>query len=263
VETLPRRGYRFVGLVVDGGAQTPNRSRLKTKPANTSRRLPLWLYGVLVLAVVSVATVVFFIQSKRQIPQPVKPRLLTRLTFDEGLQIGATWFPDGRFIAYNSDNGGKFDIWVQQVSSGDPVQITKGPGTNWQPDWSPDGKYIAYRSESGGGLFIIPALGGEALERTISSFGYYPHWSPDGSKILFGADLTPCRLKTGSTYWRWTEALHERYRPTLPPTFVRFRRPGSQMEREFLFYYLRGQLQAFGRFRLLGDLHPDWRLHRN
>ena len=102
-------------------------------------------------------------------------RSLTRLTFDDGLQFGATWSPDGRFIAYSSDRGGKFDIWVQQVSGGDPVQITKGPGQNWQPDWSPDGKYIAYRSESGeGGLFVIPALGGAGLERRITAFGYYP-----------------------------------------------------------------------------------------
>ena len=102
-------------------------------------------------------------------------RALTRVTFDDGLQIGATWSPDGRFLAYSSDRGGKFDIWVQQVSGGDPVQVTKGPGQNWQPDWSPDGKYIAYRSEDGeGGLFVVPALGGEGLERKIASFGYLP-----------------------------------------------------------------------------------------
>ena len=119
-------------------------------------------------------------------------RTLTRLTFDDGLQFGATWSPDGRFIAYSSDRGGKFDIWVQQVSGGDPVQITKGSGQNWQPDWSPDGKYIAYRSEDGdGGLFIIPALGGAGLERKISSFGFYPRWSADSSQILFDAQFTP------------------------------------------------------------------------
>ena len=98
--------------------------------------------------------------------------------------------PRGLPIAASSPTvptvAGKFDIWVQQVSGGDPVQITKGPGTNWQPDWSPDGKYIAYRSENDdGGLFIVPALGGAGMERKIASFGFYPRWSPDSSQILF------------------------------------------------------------------------------
>ena len=117
---------------------------------------------------------------------PTAQRSLTRLTFDEGLQAGATWSPDSRFIAYGSNRGGKFDIWVQQVSGGDPVQITRETGQNWQPDWSPDGKSIAYRSEAGdGGLFVVPALGGEGMKRKIASFGYYPRWSPDSSQILF------------------------------------------------------------------------------
>jgi WD40-like Beta Propeller Repeat len=66
----------------------------------------------------------------------------------------------------------KNQIWMQQVSGGDPVQITKRPGHNWQPDWSPNGAYIAYRSEGGGGLFVAPALGG--VERRITSFCYNP-----------------------------------------------------------------------------------------
>jgi Tol biopolymer transport system component len=113
-------------------------------------------------------------------------RALTRVTFDDGLQFGSTWSPDGRFLAYSSDHGGKFDVWVQQVSAGNPVQITKGPGHHWQPDWSPDGKYLAYRSEEGeGGIYIVPAIGGAGLGRKVASFGYYPRWSPDSSRILF------------------------------------------------------------------------------
>ena len=40
-------------------------------------------------------------------------RSLTRLTFAPGLQTDVTFSPDGRFIAYASDQGGNFDIWVQ------------------------------------------------------------------------------------------------------------------------------------------------------
>jgi hypothetical protein len=83
-----------------------------------------------------------FIYKRLQSPASSAQRALTRLTFDDGLQVGSTWSPDSRFIAYSSNRGGKFDIWVQQVSGGDPVQVTKGRAYNWQPAWSPDGKYI-------------------------------------------------------------------------------------------------------------------------
>jgi Tol biopolymer transport system component/DNA-binding winged helix-turn-helix (wHTH) protein len=183
VETLPRRGYRFVAPV-DGAQTTDLPGSLGVQQES---RMP-WAHRTSIVFVVLVllATAGLFIYKRLQSPTSSPQRTLTRITFDDGLQIGATWSPDGRFIAYSSNRGGKFDIWVQQVSGGDPVQITHVTGHNWQPDWSPDGKYIAYRSESGeGGLFIIPALGGAGLERKIASFGYYPRWSPDGSQVLF------------------------------------------------------------------------------
>jgi dipeptidyl aminopeptidase/acylaminoacyl peptidase len=142
--------------------------------------------SILFVVFVLLALVGFFIYRRLQSPTSLAQRTLTRLTFDDGLQIGASWSPDGRYIAYSSDRGGKFDIWVQQVSGGNPVQITKGLGQHWQPDWSPDGKYIAYRSEEGdGGIYVIPGLGGAGLERKIAPFGYYPRWSPDSSQVLF------------------------------------------------------------------------------
>jgi Tol biopolymer transport system component/DNA-binding winged helix-turn-helix (wHTH) protein len=187
VETLPRRGYRFIAPV-----EGP---KLPATPAEESgsgvrrvSRIPTWIVPISILCVVILllAASGLFIYQWRRAPTATAQRALTRLTFDEGLQIGATWSPDGRFIAYSSDRVGKFDIWVQQVGGGDPVKITKGPGQNWQPDWSPDGKYIAYRSEDGeGGLFVVPALGGEGRERRIATFGYRPRWSPNASQILF------------------------------------------------------------------------------
>jgi Tol biopolymer transport system component len=187
VETLPRRGYRFIASAESG--------QVTLEPGNSAARRE-WrmprLRPASILFAVSVLLVgaALLIYKLSQVPIRSAQRTLTRLTFDPGLQIGATWSPDGRFLAYSSNRGGKFDIWVQQVSGGDAVQITKGPGYNWQPDWSPDGKYIAYRSEDGeGGLFVVPALGGAGLERKVSSFGYYPRWSPDGSEILFHANF--------------------------------------------------------------------------
>jgi serine/threonine protein kinase len=110
-------------------------------------------------------------------------RTLSRLTSGDGLQSGAAWSPDGRFIAYSSDREGSFDIWVQPVNGGDPVRVTHSPAHDWQPDWSPDGNTIVFRSErENGGLFIIPAFGGR--EKRIASFGYRPRWSSDGKRVL-------------------------------------------------------------------------------
>jgi Tol biopolymer transport system component/DNA-binding winged helix-turn-helix (wHTH) protein len=186
VETLPRRGYRFVAPVEGAGVGEVPVEALNGGVARQASRRP-WILRLAIYLGASVLLIGigFFVYQRRQVSGPPIQRILTRATFDDGLQIGVTWSPDGRYIAYSSDHAGKFDIWVQQLSGGDPIQITHGPDNNWQPDWSPDGKYIAYRSEKGdGGLYIIPALGGTGLERQIAPFGYYPRWSPDGSRIL-------------------------------------------------------------------------------
>jgi len=193
VETLPRRGYRFIAPVQSNGSNVkpqgipPNDGNTRSGSRSRSRILQ---YLAVCTALTALAIAAFF--GIRKLRSPVlEQRPLTRLTFDEGLQVEVTWSPDGRFIAYSSDRGGKFDIWVQQVSGGDPLQITKGPGHHWQPDWSPDGKYIAYRSEAGdGGIYVVPALGGAGLERKIAPFGYYPRWSPDSSQVLLQSHFT-------------------------------------------------------------------------
>jgi Tol biopolymer transport system component/DNA-binding winged helix-turn-helix (wHTH) protein len=177
IETLPRRGFRFIGPV-ESPAAGPASPPLETK----RRRLPL-VVAILCATVLGAAAIWVYTQRPRV--SPPAQRALSRLTFDSGLQFGATWSPDGRYFAYSSDRGGKFDIWVQQVGGIKPVKVTSRPGHNWQPDWSPDGNQIVFRSEGeGGGLFVVPALGGP--ERKISSFGYHPKWSPDGRLILFG-----------------------------------------------------------------------------
>jgi Tol biopolymer transport system component/DNA-binding winged helix-turn-helix (wHTH) protein len=192
VETLPRRGYRFIAPVEGTRpAMPPAPVSTPRVPEVRSVRWGVLRTGVLIGAIVLIAIAGLFLYRLHRVSEPVvQQHALTRLTSDEGLQTGATWSPDGRFIAYASDHGGKFDIWVQQVSGGNPVQVTKGPGHHWQPNWSPDGKYIAYRSEEGdGGIYIIPALGGAGLERKIAAFGYYPSWSPDSQQILFQKEM--------------------------------------------------------------------------
>lgn len=168
IATVPTVGYRFlcdVTVTEDGFA--PSSTPAVTEPpiapqltleekSRTATKRTLSVLAVCIMCILLVgAGWLAYRRWRATIPAPPVQRALTRLTSDDGLQTGATWSPDGRFIAYSSDRGGKYDIWIQQISGGDPIQITKGPGQNWMPDWSPDGKYIAYRSEEGeGGIYI-------------------------------------------------------------------------------------------------------------
>ena len=53
---------------------------------------------------------------------------MTRVTFEEGLQTLPSWSPDGRSIAYSSDQSDNFDIWVQPLGGGRAVQVTTDAG---------------------------------------------------------------------------------------------------------------------------------------
>jgi DNA-binding winged helix-turn-helix (wHTH) protein len=207
IETVPRHGYRFIAEVSAastnngnaesaaeaGAGSSPNATSLPPRLGQRKAILRLALLLLLCLGLASVGLIVS-LRPKQAAAPAILPLSLVRLTFDPGVQLGATFSPDGRFIAYSSDRGGKFDIWIQQEGSVNPTKVTTRPGHNWQPDWSPDGHQIAFRSEGeGGGLFVVPAFGGP--ERKIASFGYRPRWSPDGEQILFDGYLQHMALE--------------------------------------------------------------------
>ncbi len=182
------RELRWAGAPIGAASGRVASSAAHTGGGVTRHKTAAMLGGVLI-AVAAVVYLYSVIRQRPQAEQPPPQRVLSRLTFDAGLQSEPAWSPDGRFLAYSSDRGGHFEIYVQPVSEGNAVQITHSPAHAWQPAWSPDGKRIAFRSEGeGGGLYLVPALGGS--QRKISSFGYHPRWSPDGARILFDTQIT-------------------------------------------------------------------------
>ena len=58
----------------------------------------------------------------------------------------ASWSPDGRWIAYDSDESGENELYVRaQDGSGDPVRLTSGADTYYfKPVWSPDSRKLLW-----------------------------------------------------------------------------------------------------------------------
>ena len=166
-------------------AATGSRSaaRVATRSAQPRKRRAALVAAMFGVAAIAVMTAVYFLWLRTKPDASARQSALSRVTFEEGLQSMPTWSPDGRFIAYSSNQSGNFDVWIQPLGGGSAIQVTRDPANDWQPVWSPDGNSLAFRSErDGGGIYVVPAFGGR--ERRLASMGYWPEWSSDGSKIL-------------------------------------------------------------------------------
>ena len=183
VETVPRRGYRFVATV-----GPPLVRPVDSPPAR--RRWPGRRSLVATAAVVALAAAAWWGNIDPSIRRAATdaPRRLTRLTFEAGLQTDPTFSPDGRFVAYASTTSGNFDIWVQPLTGGAAMRLTDHAAHDTQPSWSPDGRTILFRSDrDGGGIFAISPEDRHVTRKT--TFGFGPEWSPDGRRFAFTSGL--------------------------------------------------------------------------
>lgn len=78
---------------------------------------------------------------------PAKNGATRNLTQSPGVhERNAVWSPDGKWIAYVSDQGGGDEIWIRpQDGSGEPLALTSGADTyKYEIAWSPDSRHIAW-----------------------------------------------------------------------------------------------------------------------
>lgn len=98
--------------------------------------------------------------------------------------------PDGRRLAFSSNQSGYMEIWISDADGNNSAPLTSMNGSNTgSPDWSPDGKQIAFDSRVEGRpqIYVISAGGGKS-EKLTTSLGVVPHWSPDGKWIYYSSD---------------------------------------------------------------------------
>jgi len=105
--------------------------------------------------------------------------------------------PDGRWIVYDSNLGGRSHIWRMPIEGGTPQQLTNGPADEFGGALSPDGQLLAYHSWRTGtrDIEVISLAGGEAQRVSDTpAQESYPVWSNDGKSLLYFSQAPPYKI---------------------------------------------------------------------
>ena len=131
--------------------------------------------------------------STRHTPNPnlyvkhVLGTAVTQLTSDPSSDVHPAFSPDGGRVAFSSNRGGNWDIWIVPTDGQQPIQVTQSPADEVHPSWSPDGRQLVFCSLAPGGgqweLWVADARAG-ASKRFIG-YGVFPEWSPSGNRIVY------------------------------------------------------------------------------
>lgn len=111
-----------------------------------------------------------------------------QLTSDPASDRMPKFSPDNSQIAFCSDRGGNYDIYIMDaVSGGQAVQVTSDSAHEIHPSWSPDGKHLVYcrLSEQSGRWELWVTETANFNSRRFIGYGLCPEWNPDpGSNLI-------------------------------------------------------------------------------
>ncbi|PSH69110.1 Tol-Pal system beta propeller repeat protein TolB [Phyllobacterium brassicacearum] len=117
----------------------------------------------------------------------LRSRTTTRLTSTSAIDTGASYSPDGSQVVFESDRGGRPQIYKMGADGSNPQRISFGDGSYSTPVWSPRGDLIAFTKQSGG-QFSIGVMKVDGSGERILSSGYHdegPTWAPNGRVLMF------------------------------------------------------------------------------
>ena len=204
VETLPRRGYRFVAPV-DGAvppaagavsiAARPAASAQQETSSGPRRSERLLQIGWAVTAVLLVAAAGIILAMWRSWPDQAGKADFAKFAFTPGGDVSNPVIsPNGRYVAYVRGISPQSKLWVQGLRGEKPREID---GTEGIDDffcnlvWSPDSDFIAFATRGAGEIQVkkVPVEGGEVVVLSqLSDFSGRVQggaWSPDGESIVF------------------------------------------------------------------------------
>ena len=162
--------------------------------------------------------------------------------------------PNGKWIAFLSDQDGWDHLYVMPSTGGDAVQITKGKFEAWRPAWSNDSTRIAFdanfEDRPGDRQIGIATVGDDPAQAKIayitpgSGTNIEPHWSEGDGRLAYqhtdthnSADLYTVVTKQGAQPVRLTDSMPadmDRVR-FVEPQFVHYPGPDGQQVPAWLF----------------------------
>jgi Tol biopolymer transport system component/DNA-binding winged helix-turn-helix (wHTH) protein len=182
VETLARRGYRFVAPVADRLNGTELNAKAEDVRA-ASARYPVTTV-IAALAVLIMGTSAGWLAARRLNPTlSVSEQRLTANPSDDPV-LKAVISPDGKYLAFADRTG----LFLRIIATGETHSLPVSDGARTRPEsWFPDGSHLLATvfgaSGEASSLWSISVLGGSP--RKLMDNADARSVSPDGSQIAF------------------------------------------------------------------------------
>jgi Tol biopolymer transport system component/DNA-binding winged helix-turn-helix (wHTH) protein len=194
VETVARRGYRFLAPVSSGngnGTIAIQTAAVEPVPLPVANFHIWWILagaGAIALVLFGIKFGLFLAQQHGPAPT-IRASQLTANPADDRVRAAAI-SRDGKYLAFSDETG----FYVRQIDTGEthPFQLPQGL-TASSLGWFPDSMHLVAALSGAGqpsGLWEISALGGAA--RKLIDEGRSPAVSPDGKQVAY---LTGRRLR--------------------------------------------------------------------
>ena len=191
IETIPKRGYRFIAAINEGPQPEPNEPFKTRKASSFSKTRLVSVSGSLLLIGGVIGFIYWYAKQTAQTVVPVleKPASIETLTTD-GLATHPVISPDGKRVYFAKNAGGKESLWVREIGTSNSLELAPASDEAYfGTDISPDGETLFFvRGRQGRSsptvLYRMPSMGGIPKKLADSAQGW-TSLSPDGKIISF------------------------------------------------------------------------------